>query len=120
MDPPPGGAPPTVEQFLTSMGVGSPAEFVSQVQAMQRQQGVLVTATDELRNALATSQAMAADAAARAARAEGERGDLVKRSLASRLATTGWSIHAELASHSSSAASAMAGGNRSNTSRNGV
>ena len=76
MDPLPGA--PTVEQFLAGMGVGSPAEFVQQVQAMQRQQSVLTTATEELRNALATSQAQASEAAARASRAEGERGDLVK------------------------------------------
>ena len=79
MDPPAAGvAAPSVEQFLATMGVGSPGEFISQAQAMQRQQGVLVTATDELRNALATSQAMAADAAARVAKAEGECGGLVK------------------------------------------
>ena len=67
-----------LEQFLLGLGVASPADFVNQVQAMQRQQGVLSAATDELRGALATSQAQAAEAAQRAARAEGERGDLVK------------------------------------------
>ena len=68
----------SVEQFLLGLGVASPAEFVSQVQAMQRQQVMLAAATDELRGALATSQAMGTEAAARAARAEGERSDLVK------------------------------------------
>ena len=67
-----------MEQFLQSVGVASPAEFIAQVQAMQCQQAVLATATDELRGALATSLAMASEAAARAARAEGERGDLVR------------------------------------------
>ena len=68
----------SVEQFLLGLGVGSPAEFVQQVQDMQRQQTFLAADTDELRGALAASQAAAAEAAGRAMRAEGERNDLVK------------------------------------------
>ena len=73
-----GGAQPSVEQFLQGLGVTSPQQFVENVQAMQAQQTQLAAATEELRGALAHSQAVAADAAGRATRAEGERSDLVK------------------------------------------
>ena len=57
-----GGAQPSVEQFVQGLGVTSPQQFVENVQAMQAQQIQLAAATEELRGALAHSQAVAADA----------------------------------------------------------